>query len=82
MGDRTPNQNSAEVLKEFANIGKEIGELSVAMAAQHAALKDSFPQFEARYLEHLRDQRCLQLKSEYEHRIRALLEAAQKMSES
>jgi hypothetical protein len=82
MEDRTPAQNLAEVLKEFAQIQRSLSNLSISATARHLALCDLLPNFESRYLEHMGDAKVLRLKDEYEHRISILLEASRKMSES
>jgi len=82
MADKTPSQNLAQVLNQFADIEKNLGELSVSFTALHSTLRDLIPEYEARFLEHLASPKCLQGKLEYEQRIRVLLEASRKMSES
>ena len=81
MPDRTPNQNAAEILRLVADIQKDIGELSIAMIAQHSALCDLVPNFENRYEAQMGYAKVLQVKRGYEQKIRVLLEAAQTMSQ-
>jgi hypothetical protein len=80
MADKTPSQYAAETLRVIADIEKELGELSVTVTAELSALRDLFPEFEARFVAHLEDRRSLQLKSEFEQKIRVLLEGADRMS--
>jgi hypothetical protein len=82
MPERTPSQNAAEILRMVADIQKDIGELSIAMMAQHSTLRDLFPDFESRYASKEKDAAILRVKNEYEHKIRVLLEAADRMSKS
>lgn len=82
MADNPFRQNAIELLQSVADIQKDLGELNVAILAQHLALNDLLPEFENRYVEHLVDARTLQRKLEYEHRIRILLERADQMSKS
>jgi len=49
--DKTPSQNATELLRMFADIQKDLGELSTAMTALHLALDEVLPDFEARYSE-------------------------------
>ncbi|MFZ0909271.1 MAG: hypothetical protein WAN24_07335 [Candidatus Acidiferrales bacterium] len=80
--DRPSGQHFASILNTLMDIEKELGELSLAMAAQQMSMGDLVPNFEALYKEHLGSAQCLKLRREYEYRIRVLLEASRKMAES
>lgn len=80
--DRPSGQHFASILNTLMDIEKELGEMSMAMAAQQMSMGDLIPNFEARYKEHLGSAQCLKLRREYEYRIRVLLEASRKMAES
>lgn len=80
MTDRTPSQNAAEVLRMIADIQKDIGELSVTMIAEQSTLRDLLPDYAARFSSKEKDAAVLRVKNEYEHKIRVLLEAADRMS--
>ena len=82
MADRTPSQSAAEILRLVADIQKDLGELIGVTTAERAALRDLLPDFESRFVEHLGDKKSLQIKHEYEHKIRVLLEAADRMSKN
>jgi hypothetical protein len=80
--DSPSTQHFASILNTLMDIEKELGELSLGMAAQQMSMGDLIPNFEARYKEHLGSAKCLKLRREYEYRIRVLLEASRKLSES
>jgi hypothetical protein len=79
MADKTLYQLYAEL---FADIYKELGELSVVTTAQNEALRDLVPDYESRFEQHLQGERCQRAKREYEQKIRVFLEAAQKLSKN
>ena len=80
--DPPSGQHFANILNTLMDIEKELGELTVEMTAQHMSLGDLVPEFESRYTDRLGSPECLKLKNEYEYRIRVLLEASRKLSES
>jgi hypothetical protein len=79
MANLEPNPAS-EILSQFADIEKRLGELFVLFKAQELALCDLLPDFEANLASSLESEKCWQLKLEAEHRMRVLLEARRKIS--
>jgi hypothetical protein len=82
MANNPFRQNAIELLQSVADIQKDLGELNVAMMAQHSALNDLLPEFEPRYLDQMNSARVLTLKAEYEHRIRSIQDAIQLLANS
>jgi hypothetical protein len=82
MADKTYAQATAELLRAFADIHKEVGELTIALKAQSAALYDLLPAFGSQFVLHLEDAEVLQLKREYEQRIHVLRTKADQMMPS
>lgn len=67
---------NAAIVTLLADIQASLCQLSVAIAAQHSVLRESVPKFEPLYSLGKASPEVLQLKQEYEHRIRALREIA------
>jgi predicted transcriptional regulator len=76
---KTAKTLNVEILNLLADIEKDIGELSIAMIAQHSALCELLPDFESRYASKMANARVLHVKRAYEHRIRVLRERASQL---
>jgi hypothetical protein len=82
MADRTLGQNAAEILRMVADIEKDLGELTMALLAQHLALCELVPNFESNYQAQMGSARVLHVKNEYERKILVFLEKADQVSKS
>lgn len=79
---KTLLRTNAELLRELGSIHKDIGELSVVTMALHSTLCALLPDFSGKYELNLASERIQRVKQQYEHRIRVLLEQADRMSKN
>ena len=73
-------ESTATLLLEFANIQKQIGELTMNAEAQREALNRLLPGFASEFSNAMESPNIRQIRQEYEHRVSVLLEAHRKIS--
>jgi hypothetical protein len=61
------------ILKEFADIQRDIRDLAMSATAQRLALYDLVPNFAEHYSEHLSGPEATKIRGHYDHAIHALL---------
>jgi hypothetical protein len=75
------NQSAADTLNQFADVTKDIGELSLSMSALYLTLCDLIPGFGSSFVRNLEGSKCRQIKNEFERKIRVLREGSREISE-
>lgn len=79
---KAQREANAAILTMYADLLKEIGELSVLTMAQHSALLELLPTFQDKYAVHRASERTRLVEQQYEKRVRDLLEQSQRLLES
>jgi len=75
----TANKSAAALLRHFTDIEQDLGEIILALKAQHLALCERFPDFEDIYRRKTKDKEYLKVKKDYENRIAQARKAHRKM---